>query len=342
MDVLGVDDAAWCRFVATQATATCFHQPEWAQTIAESYRYRAFVIAQRDSSGEIASGLPLVEVRRPGGGRRWVCLPFSDECGPLVGPGGCADDLVRGADGLRRDEGAADLQVRTDLGPDLGTAEQVAVSHTAALGVPGVGASGAWRVRGSVRRHVATARRSGVQVRRAERAADVVDAYYRLHLQTRRRQGVPVQPRRYFRLLWQHMIQPGRGFVLLASVDGRCVAGAVYLLGGSTVTYKYGASDPGSWPLRPNHAVMAAAMTWASEHGYSAFDFGRTDLDNVGLRRFKESWGATERPLRYTAFSAHGGYERTRRATRVLSPIIRHGPAFVCRGLGEALYRYAG
>jgi CelD/BcsL family acetyltransferase involved in cellulose biosynthesis len=342
LEVLALDDSAWRRFVAAQPMATCFHQPEWARTIADAYRYSAFVVAHREPSGDILSGLPLVEVRRPSGTRRWVCLPFSDECTSLAVPSHSAETIVRQADQLRREQGVAELQVRSDLGHGLGTAELVAVTHTAVLTAPRDGEPALPRTRASVRRHVATARRSGVQVRFADRAEDLTQTYYRLHLQTRRRQGVPVQPRRYFQLLWDRMILPGQGFVLLAAVEGRAVAGAVFLLGGATVTYMYGASDPASWALRPNHAVMSTAMAWATDHGYSSFDFGRTDLDNVGLRRFKESWGAVERPLRYTTFSRDVGYDRGRRAAQLLSPVIRHCPSFVCRGLGEVLYRYAG
>lgn len=342
VEILDINDEAWCRFVAAQPRSVCFHAPEWAGALAESYRYRAFVVAHRAPSGDVDSGLPLAEVRRPSGRRRWVCLPFSDECAPLAASRSLTETVVLQADLLRREQGVAELQVRTDMGPGVGSAEQVAVTHTATLDGAGDGPWGPLRPRASVRRHVATARRAGVQVRFAETCDDLVRTYYRLHLQTRRRQGVPVQPRRYFQLLWDRMVAPGRGFVVLAEVDGQPLAGAVYLVGGTTVTYKYGASDPGSWAVRPNHAVMWAAITWASEHGYSSFDFGRTDLDNVGLRRFKDSWGAVERPLRYTTFSGHDDYHRSRVAARALSPVIRHAPAFVCRGLGQALYRYAG
>jgi hypothetical protein len=31
---------------------------------------------------------------------------------------------------------------------------------------------------------------------------------------------------------------------------------------------------------------------------------------------------------------------RTRLATRVLGPVIRHGPLLLCRAFGETLYRY--
>ena len=55
---------------------------------------------------------------------------------------------------------------------------------------------------------------------------------------------MPAQPHRYFRRLSELMIANGHGTLLLAEYAGEAVAGAVFLLGGHTVTYKYGASDP--------------------------------------------------------------------------------------------------
>src|SRR3954471_4785051 len=137
------------------------------------------------------------------------------------------------------------------------------------------------------------------------------------------------------------MLEPGHGFVLIARHGVRAVAGAVYLVGGGTVTYKYGASDAGAWPLRPNHAVMAQAIAVATERGFTTFDFGRTDLDNPGLVQFKESWGAQARPLWYTSFSEPTGQRSGPPLHSLIAPLIRRSPAFVCRGLGELLYRYA-
>ncbi len=341
IDIVDADDPAWARFVAGHPEATCFHQPAWLATLTGSYGFRAFVAVQRDPAGTIVAGLPLVEVRRPTGARRWSCLPFSDECGPVVGPGGSAAALVEYADTLRRAEGVADLEVRTGLEVPGARSRQVAVVHTLALQSPAEDGPRPSRPRASVRRHVATASRLGVQVRVGETAGELIDAYYRLHVQTRRRQGVPTQPRSYFRQLWEQMVEPGHGFVLIARHGRAAVAGAVYLLGGRTVTYKYGASDSRSWPLRPNHAVMAAAIDWATDRRYTTFDFGRTDLDNPGLVQFKDSWGAQGRPLWYTSFSGRAGYRAGSPVHSLIAPLIRRSPTFVCRGLGELLYRYA-
>jgi lipid II:glycine glycyltransferase (peptidoglycan interpeptide bridge formation enzyme) len=54
-----------------------------------------------------------------------------------------------------------------------------------------------------VRRNIRRAQRAGVVVRPGNAEADVTEVFYRLHTRTRHRLGVPVQPLRYFRLLWE-------------------------------------------------------------------------------------------------------------------------------------------
>jgi CelD/BcsL family acetyltransferase involved in cellulose biosynthesis len=339
VDVLGVDDPQWARFVEGRAEATCFHQPAWASLIARCYRFRAFAVVQRDAAGTVVAGLPLVEVRRAGGPRRWICLPFTDECGPLAADGGSVATLLRDADDLRRRMRVADLVIRDAVPAPEFPARAVAVTHRLALRAPAGG--GVPRPRGSVRRAIAAADRAGVRVRFGQRSADLLEDYYRLHVRTRRRQGVPVQPRRYFELLWTAMIEPGNGVVALAEHAGSVIAGAVFLTGGRTVTYKYGASDERSWPVRPNHAVMARAIAWAGEHDFAWFDFGRSDLDNPGLIRFKETWGATTEPLTYASAGGDVDYGGSRRARAVLGAVIRRSPPTACRAIGELLYRFA-
>jgi CelD/BcsL family acetyltransferase involved in cellulose biosynthesis len=338
-DLVGHHDPQWTAFVSHHPAATCFHQPAWLETLTSAYGFRAGVALQRDADGAVVAGMPLVEVRRPTG-RRWMCLPFSDECGPLVAPGVSATPLVVQVEALRREGGIGDLQVRTGLDIPGAASRQVAVTHELALSGPVEGGARPGRARASVRRHLATAERRGVQVSVAQTLPDI-STYYRLHVQTRRRQGVPAQPRSYFRALWERMIAPGHGFVLIAHQGDRPVAGAVYLLGGRTVTYKYGASDSTAWALRPNHPVMARAIAWATERGYATFDFGRTDLDNQGLMQFKESWGAQRRPLCYTSFSGSVRHRAALPLQGLTGTVIRRSPPVVCRAVGELLYRYA-
>jgi lipid II:glycine glycyltransferase (peptidoglycan interpeptide bridge formation enzyme) len=193
------------------------------------------------------------------------------------------------------------------------------------------------------RTHIRQAERRGVTVRRAAEPGDLVDIFYRLHLRNRRRLGVPVQPRRFFRMLWENLIKTGLGLVLIAEAAGQPVAAAVILAWNGTMVGKFIASDEQAWSLRPNNLLVWHAVQAASELGCRWFDFGRTDAANTGLRAYKQSWGAVEEPLVYGTLGAspepasHGNGM----ASRLLACAIRHGPLLVCRASGETLYRYA-
>ncbi len=126
--------------------------------------------------------------------------------------------------------------------------------------------------------------------------------------------------------------------VVLARFQGVPVGGAVFLSWNSTLIYKYGASDPAFLELRLNNLVMWHAIKWDSAHGCRTFDFGKTDTNNVGLRRFKSGWGAEEVPHYHTVLPDGAGPERSGLAMRVASQVIRRSPIVAARAIGELLY----
>ena len=279
-------------------------------------------------------------MRTLSGRRRWICLPFTDEC-PLLVAGDAPDgpSAEAFAAGLGR-LGAPAVEVRGGMDGFGWRTGANAVIHVLELD-PDPQQVRKRFSRSQVIRNIARAEREGVVVRRAAGRRDL-DAFYALHTSTRRRQGVPVQPRRFFDRLWSELVAPGRAFILLADAGGReAVAGALFLTGGESTIYKFGASDVDSWPLRPNHLIFWMAIEDACSRGDRRFDFGRTDLGNAGLRAFKRGWGAEERPLRYSTLAPGDATGREGTLSRALSMAIRKGPAWVCRGTGEAFYRYA-
>jgi CelD/BcsL family acetyltransferase involved in cellulose biosynthesis len=338
--VLELSDPRWADFVATHPAATPFHHPDWTRLVAGCYGFRAFALAVSDPSGVIRAGLPVVEVRHLRSGPRWVSLPYTDYCPPLVSPGEQEEQLVAALRRSSRAAGVRRVEIRAPLA-GASTAGPSALRHVLALG-PDPAAVYAGFHRSQVQRNIRRAEREGLTVRQGSSPHDLVDTFYQLHLRTRRRQGVPVQPRRFFRLLWDNAIATGLGSVLIVEAGAQPIAAAVFLTWNETVIYKFGASDENSWSLRPNHLLIWHAIRTACEQGCRWFDFGRTDIGQEGLRNFKLSWGAVEEPLFYgmvggtpePAPSAEG------MATRVLGPVIRRGPLLLCRAVGETLYRY--
>lgn len=334
---LAIESPEWGGYVEAHSDSRVFHHPSWTLLLAECYGFRPFALAMRaEGSAALAGGVPVLEVRRIRQ-TRWVSQPFTDESPPLLEPGyGQAfaaelDNAVRGA-GVRR------LEVRGSF-PGLDDRRPApAVTHRVELGDdPDLVLAGVSR---HVRKNLRAGERAGLVVRRAESERDLVDTFYRLQLDTRRRLGVPIQPRRWYRLLWRRILEPGLGFLLLAYHGGTAVAGGVFLTWNGTLTAKYSASSAASWNLRPNNGVFWEAMRWGCLNRYGAFDFGRTDSAAEGLRRFKLSWGAVEQPLRYTVFGSPAS-DRRLPAAGLVHSAVRHSPLIVTRALGEVLYRFA-
>jgi CelD/BcsL family acetyltransferase involved in cellulose biosynthesis len=341
-ETLDLDDPRWLTFIESQPEVTPFHHPSWARLLTECYGFPSFAVAALDG-GEVVAGLPMLELAGPLRQRRWACLPFTDFCPPLVGT--CDSlDLVQGLERLRDQSRVSGVELRSPIDAPALHAERVGYRHLLALDRDCdrvLATFGKSRVQQPIRqaeRFVASGR---VAIRRAESESDLTKDFYGVHVATRRRLGVPVQPRRFFRLLWQRMIEPGLGYALLAYSAGMPIGGAVFLGYGKTMVYKFGASDRDAQRLRPNHLLLWSAIREGCERGFETFDFGRTDLDGDGLREYKLGWGTKEEPLVYTRLGAQAAHRGTGRSAAVLGAVIRHSPPAVCRAIGELLYKHA-
>jgi CelD/BcsL family acetyltransferase involved in cellulose biosynthesis len=169
---------------------------------------------------------------------------------------------------------------------------------------------------------------------------DLDRTFFDLQLETRRRLGVPVQPRRFFSLLWERVVEPGHGFLLLAYSGATPVAGAVFLEANGLVTYKYGASSQSHWRLRANALVLWAGVQHGCATGARSIDFGRTEVRHESLRAFKQQWSTSEEALRYTILGRHRERGPAGVTETAAASLIRRSPPFVCRALGELLYKH--
>jgi len=334
-------DPRWTDLLARAPDATVFHHPGWLALLRGSYRYGMTACCVAREDGTLIGGLPVAEVSSRLTGRRLVALPFSDLCPPLL-----ADDAPPAA--LALGEALRDLQRRRRLplevrgaGKVLSLAPAGERFHHHVLSLePDVAAVERRFAKAQVRRGVRRARREGLDaVIATDRAA--LEGFYRLHVATRQRLGVPTQPRRFI-LGFEALFRDELGFVLLVRHDGRAVAAAVFLTFGDTLLYKYGASDAHFLPMRPNNLLFMEAIRWGCEHGMRRLDFGRTHWGHESLRAFKLAWGAEERELRYRHVGAAAPGGRSARRERVLASVIRRSPPLAGRVIGEVLYRHAG
>ncbi len=334
-----LNDPRWARFIDRCPQASIFHHPAWLGLLGERYRYPLAAAAVLDAGAEPVAGLPLALIASRLTGRRLVALPFSDVCTPLLAPGGSPGGLQLLAEAVEGERSRRDLPLEVRA-PFAQLGRPVDRFHLHVVDLRDGLAQVEGRYASRARRHVRKARRMGVEVRQRQ-DAEALEEFYDLHLGTRRRLGVPTQPKAFVRGL-AGLFARGLGFVAVARFEGRAVAAAVFLHTGGNLTYKYGASDERYLHTRPNNMIFAEVIKWACDQGLATLDLGRTDFGQEGLRAFKRSLGATEETLAYTYRGTVPRPSTPSRVEQAATALIRKSPPAVGRAIGEVLYRHAG
>lgn len=335
---LPIDDPRWSAFVDSHPDAGPFHLPAWASMIAECYHFHAFALAAIDTDGELLAGLPALTVRSPLGARRWVSLPFTDWCPPLIRADVAAADVFDAVGEYVLAGPVRELEVRSAL-PPAPDSHPMAVGYLHTMALPPEPAM--IHPRKSHRNNRNQALRSGLRVTRGSTPQDVA-AFYEVHTLTRRRHGVPVQPRRFFDLLRARLLVPGHGFVATARLEGEVLSAAVFLDHNGTLVNKYHGSDPRLPDKRAGYLIDWEMMVFGCTSGHHTMDMGRSDPDAAGLRHYKSAWGTVETPLVYTHVCRNPPRLPHDSRVGVLSrQIIRRSPPWICRAVGEVLYRWA-
>lgn len=332
-----VADPRWAEFLARCPEALIFHDPAWLGLLRDQYGYElsAWCVVH---DGEVVAGLPVARVQSRLTGKRLVAVPFCDLCGPLTaeGAGPGAAEALRSEITSQRIAAGLDLEIHEEVAGLAGARESRRfLHHAVALSAD----ADEVEKRFARSRNAHKAQRLGLRVEhRTDR--DALDAFYRLHLDTRRHQGVPIQPKRFIRRFGE-LFERGLGFVSLVGREGEPPASAaVFLVYNGTLTYKYGASDRTRLAERPNNLLFLESIRWACREGLDTLDLGRTDLSNQGLRDFKLSWGASERDLAYTFLSDRALEPASAGTPGAVRAVLRRSPPLVTRLVGEALYRH--
>jgi hypothetical protein len=330
-------DPGWMEFIYADQEASLFHHPAWIDFLADTYGYQAFVAVVQNKSGQIVAGLPIMEISNPAGKKRWVSLPFTDHCAPLYRDKKSQELLLENIINQARSEIIASLELRWDIQSPFLFQTTQHVLTTTKLDLKQN------EISKSVQnfRNIRKAEQRGVSIRRGN-SIEFLAAFYKLHLESRRRHGVPIQPWRFFKMLKEQILDRDLGFISLAIKNGKYLSGGVYLTWNQTLTYKYAASSSEGRDLFAGDLLVWDNICFGCENGFKVLDWGRTDIDDSGLRRYKKRWSSEEVPLVYsTNFQSEPSLIR-QKITSISKLFISHSPLWVCRLSGELLYKFFG
>jgi hypothetical protein len=348
-----------------------FHSSAWARVLKESYGYTPLYFASIEN-GHFSALIPVMEVNSFITGKRGVSLPFTDYCEPIIDKDQDFADMfnyiiefgknrqwkyieLRGGDSYVNNlvlRLSSFVSRPSSLVPASSRfapcALRLAVSpsgknlvHTLDL-TKGEKAlhSG---LRDSTRRNIKKAIKESVVVKILN-SLESVKEFYLLNCITRKSHGLPPQPFNFFKNIAEYIIAIQSGFIVLASIKGRDIAGAVFFHFGNTAIFKYGASDNKYQHLRANNLVIWEAIKWYCQNDYKSFSLGRTDPENQGLAQFKSGWGGKQENIKYFKYDLgqRDFVNQGSKSSSFSNSLFTRMPVFLSKLISSVIYKHAG
>ena len=334
-------DNRWDELVSTHPDASIFHHSGWMRALARTYGFRPIVLTCGPDRGPLTNGIPFCEVRSWITGARLVSLPFSDHCDPLLNGSENLSDLVAWvkdelAWGKLRYVEFRPLQCELGSDPAIASGQSFWL-HTLDLQPP-LGRIFEGLHKDSLQRRIRRAEREGLNYEKGL-SSELLQDFYTLLIKTRMRHALPPQPLSWFTniaaFLRDHLQ------IRVARKGEEPIAAILTLVHGDTVVYKYGCSDQRFHNLAGMPFLFWKLIEESNAEQMKQLDFGRTDIENSGLTRFKDQFGAERRRLTYLRCRARAGEETSVSHSRdSMRRLFSRLPATVSCPLGALLYRH--
>ena len=345
MNIYEIDpttDPRWEEFLQSHPQASIFHTGGWLEALRRTYGYTPVAFTTSPAGRPLTSGIPFCKVSG-WFGRRLVALPFSDHCDPLVQ----TPEQLRHLIGYVRDkcnaEGWDYAEVRptkNELGPlsTFGRSQSYCLHRL--------------DIRGNLTEIFGNVHKSCVQrkIRRSLREGltyeegtgdTLLEKFYSLLVLTRRRHGLPTQPRCWFQNLIACLGNNLR--IRLASKGQRPVASIMTIHYKHALVYKYGASDRRFSNAGGMQFLLWRAIQEAKNDDLWQLDLGRSDADNLGLITFKNRWGAAKTELAYFRYPILSDDLLAKASqARISKYVWSHAPNAVLTVAGRAIYKHLG
>jgi CelD/BcsL family acetyltransferase involved in cellulose biosynthesis len=342
-DLDPLSDPRWDNLVESHTRSSAFHQTGWLRALANTYGYRPVAWTSSPPGKALEDGLVFCEVKSWITGNRLVSLPFTDHAEPLFSGGGVPAEIEERMRAERQRAKWRYIELRP-LSRELGTSNCMARSqsfwmHTLDLTSP-LDQLFCNLHKSCIQRRIRHAERQQLSYQRSC-SDELIDEFYDLLLSTRRRFRLLPQPRSWFVNLMNCM-RP-KAEMRLVRKNRKAIAAILTLRHRGTVVYKYGCSDSAFHHLAGMPLLMWKMIEESKTEGAERIDFGRTELDNLGLIRFKDRLGAVCQELNYLRFAEE---ERERVATgtdwRAARTLFSALPNAISSRAGKLVYRHIG
>lgn len=300
-----VSDPRWPEFLQRHPGASVFHTPSWLRCLRQTYSYEPVAFTSSRAGEPLRDGIACCKVKGWLGRPRLVSLPFSDHVEPLVS----SHDNMREVLSFMADATTKGNWSSVEIRPPHsinGAAASAAfgdgqrfVLHTLDL-EPGLETLFKNLNKDSTRRKIQKAQREGMKYDEG-RSDEHLRQFFHMCVITRRRKALPPPPLAWFRNLINAFGDDLK--IRIAKTPGGELAGAILTLRfKNSMVFKYGASNPAFHNLGTMPFLLWHAIEDAKSCGCTKFDFGRSEIENPGLIRFKDHFGAQQTDFTHKVF----------------------------------------
>ena len=210
IEYLNIMDKRWLDYISGNHNATIFHHPNWMMVLSKQYKYKNFIVAVVNSKKEILAGIPFCEIKTFKGRVNWISLPFSDYCSPLFENEESINFLEEYLVNKAKKGDLDSIEIRGELGDSkFFSKSDDLIVHSTVLSE-------------DIDYLFSTFKKTQIQqpIRKAEKeglsyeittSEGSLETFYKLHLKTRKKLGVPIQPKRFFRNIYNELNKNGNG-----------------------------------------------------------------------------------------------------------------------------------
>jgi hypothetical protein len=326
----------WSSLVTSCAEATIYQQEPWLTALTRAYGFELTAVTLRDPDGRLDAASLFARGKNPFS-RKWTSLPCSDSSPPLARDPEARERLLAGvAESRLADEGI--VEIRGCAAPEPWKTVNCFAQWRLDLDRPLDAIERGMAPNFRRQLHRGLERPLVIDV---DRGLSGLRRFHRLNFETRRRLGLPAQPWRFFKSVFEAFEPSGEFEVWTAAQDDRTVAAMVIVRDGDDLHYKWSARTEPTPPGATHRLLTAVCEKYAQRCRW--MDLGRTDVRNVGLSRFKKEAGAKPHSLPYSFLPrvpARVSPEVLGKSGQVLARAWRLLPIPISRILGSFLYRY--
>jgi len=349
MDVRYLKENDWIHlndYFSSKEGANIYHLRHWKNILVTTYKFTPHYIIAVDNN-HIQGFLPLFKIRNLLGQKKLISLPYSHFVPILYDSDEACRELLISAESIAQRIKAEKILIKSSLKGSRPKWEKFSENYLSLLDLRKDINQIKSNIKNSTRRNIKKAEKENVNIKIGCDIKDYRD-FYELMVDTRKRQGSPPYPRKFFEALYGSF-DSEKMCLFQAFRNERLLGGIIMFYYGDRAIYAYGASvsDKSLMRSRPNELLFWKAILDAWEKGYSIFDFGITPFYNTTLLHFKSRWGVNTYKIFFTYFpnsplkkkpliNRESGYYR------MASKILEQTPRPMIKILGPQLLKYFG